>query len=97
MNVIEELTSVIAYVQNPAARRRLDRVICKIRSDAEAEKAAKPKKRVTNASHAAAVAAGKEARAAGHGKDGVHRAGSLQERTAWLAGWNDEDIRRGGK
>lgn len=101
MNIIDELEALTAYVQSAPARKRLAKVIGKLQADVAAEQAAqgsvKPRKRVTGCKHDAAVKAGRDARRAGYGKEGAQQAGTLQERNAWLAGWNDEDIKRGGK
>lgn len=101
MTLTDQLVDAMQRCPDEATRKRLAPIIRELRKGDEPT----PKTRVTNprrcagdAEHDAAVAAGKAARAKGLGRDGsTGYTGDLRLRNAWLAGWNDEDIKRGGK
>lgn len=102
MNLTDQLVDAMQRCPDEATRKRLAPIIRKMREATHELPPPLPKTRVTNprrcagdTEHDAAVAAGKAARAKGLGRDG--HTGDLRLRNAWLAGWNDEDIKRGGK
>lgn len=100
MKLIDELVEVMTKCPDVTTRKRLGVIVRRMREESQPVAPVKlpaPKRKVTQAAHDAAVEAGRKARAAGKSRDGHRTAGSLQERNAWLAGYNDEDIRRGGK
>lgn len=101
MSLTDQLVDAMQRCPDEATRKRLGPIIREMRKADEPQ----PKTRVTNprrgagdAEHGAAVAAGRVARAKGLGRSEASAyAGDLRLRNAWLAGWNDEDIKRGGK
>lgn len=95
MALTDELVEIMNGCPDEATRKALAGAVRKLRKDATPKTRVVNPNRVTTAAHDAAVKAGAKARA--EGRSCHMLAGSLQERSAWLAGWNDEDLRRGGK
>lgn len=92
MSAIDALVEVMRDCPHVPTRERLSEVVRKLRAEAPVRKAPPVRDRRVDLE---SYAAGKAARAAGRGKN--QSCGSLRGRNAWLAGWNDEDIKRGGR
>lgn len=92
MSALDELVTVMNDCPDEATRQRLADVVRKLRSETPKRKKPPVQNRRIDLT---AYANGRDARARGRGKN--ESAGTMRERNAWLAGRNDEDIKRGGK
>lgn len=97
----DQLVDAMQRCPDEATRKRLAPIIRELRKADEPQpktRVTNPRHRASDADHVVAVAAGKAARAKGLGRSEASAyTGDLRLRNAWLAGWNDEDIKRGGK